>query len=293
MNIFLNIWNVLSKPIRFWESIEHDQSFAKTVFYAIAICFIGTIVSSIVLLLQPDLLSSPIPSLASRLNLPVPTIIIGGVACAYFLYFVGFFINSVILFVVTKALRGTGTLVQTYQAVVYAATPLMLLGLMPAISVLTGFWMEILKMFGMKRYHRMSYTKTITILFIVDMLLIFLVISIAAVVFYSFRDAISIHAPMKPGQYTSQEYEYIYNTSKDPAIVIKLLNRTDWTDQGLMDVLCRLAKREDIIAVTGGEYSDCDSIQAYKWQEWANRYWPDRVRLIEINAVNIENMHLY
>lgn len=182
MKIFLNFWNTLSKPRRFWDSIEHDQSIAETVLHAIALCIAGTIISSVVLFLIPGTSGDMIARLASRLNFSAPVTIISSMVLLYAVYFVAFTMNALMLFIVAKLLRGSGTFAQTYKAVVYSATPVMLFGMIPLIWSFTTVWMEILKFFGVQRFHQISNIKTIIVMFLADLLLI---MTIICIVFFS------------------------------------------------------------------------------------------------------------
>ena len=87
-----------------------------------------------------------------------------------------------------------------------------------------------------------------------------------------------IYRILVPAEHDSRTYEeltgVIDSSFKSPVELIEALNRTDWTDQILLDTLCQAAKRSDVVAVTGGTHPPCEFMQAYKWHEWRDRYWP-------------------
>lgn len=88
-----------------------------------------------------------------------------------------------------------------------------------------------------------------------------------------------IYRLLVPGQRSGKTYDelngVIDTSSRSPAELIDLLNRTDWTDKVLLDTLCATAKRPDIVAITGGKHPPCNFMDAYLWHEWRDRYWPN------------------
>jgi S-layer homology domain len=81
-----------------------------------------------------------------------------------------------------------------------------------------------------------------------------------------------------PAEHDSRTYEELTGvidaSTRSPVELIEALNRTDWTDQILLDTLCQASERPDIVAITGGAHPPCEFMQAYKWHEWRDRFWP-------------------
>ncbi len=108
-----------------------------------------------------------------------------GAAVIFFVMFMilaiaGAFIGGAILHIFVYIAGGRKGIVQTIKAVMYGATPSLLLGWIPFINMIAGIWSLIVEIIGIRQLHELTTGRAVLAVFIPIIIAIILAVVLAA-----------------------------------------------------------------------------------------------------------------
>ncbi len=108
-----------------------------------------------------------------------------GAAVVFFVMFMilaiaGAFIGGAVLHIFVYIVGGRNGIVQTIKAVIYGATPSLLLGWIPLVSIIASLWSLIVETIGIRQLHELTTGRAILAVLIPIILAIILAVVLAA-----------------------------------------------------------------------------------------------------------------
>lgn len=182
MNPLQKFVAVLTKPSYFWEEIVREKEIKAAVSYYALVCLAAGVMYSIIALnLLQRVDSSQIKNLttvSANTGVPLPVVVVGGVALLFTFFFLAAFINAALVHVSIRLLKGQGVFGDTYRALAYGATPQLLCIGIPLLSLVSPLWMFGLQVNGLSKLHKLSTSRAVVAMLLgtVLLILIFLVL---------------------------------------------------------------------------------------------------------------------
>lgn len=175
MGFLEKVKKVLTSPTEFFEKVKGEEGIGEAFKYYIIFSLIYNIIFG--LLVNFGLSGIPIeqmgPFRALGLALPIAFFIIS---------LISLFIGTAILHAFAKIFGGKGDYSETFKAVVYGATPSLLLGWVPFIGLILVFYSLYLQIKGISMLHQVSMGRAFLIVFLIP-IIIGIIIGVLAIIF--------------------------------------------------------------------------------------------------------------
>ncbi len=164
MDILEKAKGFLSEPSNAFESSKYDRIEDALKYYVI----VSAIFSALLALMIALISYVARPALSAYLNIPGTGLadILSNFILFLIMMFVTLFIWSGVLHIFIYIMGEKKELKATIKAVMYASTPLALLGWLPLIGVIGWIWSCVLQIVGIKQYHDITTGKAIATLVI-------------------------------------------------------------------------------------------------------------------------------
>ncbi len=168
----------LLEPSRAFESSKYDPLQEALKYYAV-IAAIYSIFSSIILVIISSVINITLGKYGIQLSSGIADLI-SYFVMTFILMIIGAFLWGGILHVFAYILGGRKEFAQTIKAVMYASTPIVLLGWIPAIGFIGWIWQFVLQIIGMQQYQEITTGKAIAtvLLPVIIILLVVIIVSI-------------------------------------------------------------------------------------------------------------------
>jgi hypothetical protein len=181
MEILEKAKGFLSEPVNAFESSKYDRIEDALKYYVI----VSAIFSALMALMIALMSSIAGPALSAYLNIPGTGLadILSNFMLFLIMMIVTLFIWSSVLHIFIYIMGEKKEFKATIKAVMYASTPLALLGWLPMIGVIGWIWSSVLQIVGIKQYHDITTVKAIATV-VIPIILSFLIaiVLIAAIV---------------------------------------------------------------------------------------------------------------
>ncbi len=189
MGIFEKAKKVLTNPSTFYDEIKSEQGLWKASKYYAVLLFVQLLLGALLNFFEFDIF-----------------IFVIGFPIAFILSFLQACFSVGITFIFAKMLKGQGNLYDTYKALFYAATPSLLLGWIPYVSILGALWTLYLAVKGVSKLHNVSMLRAFGIVIGLPLIIILVIaIILSAFAFAWFSSIFS--------ELSSQAYGQVGNLS--------------------------------------------------------------------------------
>jgi len=147
----------LLEPSRAFESSKYDPLKEVLKYYAV-IAATYSIFSSIILVIISSVINMTLGKYGIQLGSGLADLI-SYFFMTFVLIIIGAFLWGGILHVFSYILGGRKEIAQTIKAVMYASTPIVLLGWIPAIGLIGWIWQFVLQIIGIQQYQEITTGK--------------------------------------------------------------------------------------------------------------------------------------
>ncbi|MBI2669175.1 YIP1 family protein [Candidatus Woesearchaeota archaeon] len=185
MNIFKVIQKVLTEPASFFERVGKGDNHLDFAFgYFAALSLFATVMSAIIslilfFLIAPSLLAMPVfgPIISAAMTKFSVSKVFFNSIWTYILGLGLIFAMAGIVHAWILIFRGKNKYAKTFELVVYARTPTLILGWIPLVSFAAWIWSFILLVLGTEKVHSISRTKAI-LMYVIPTIISLIIITI-------------------------------------------------------------------------------------------------------------------
>ncbi len=170
----------LLEPSRAFESSKYDSLQEALKYYAV-IAAIYSIFSSIILVIISSVINITLGKYGIQLSSGLADIIYYFIM-SFILIIMGAFLWGGILYIFTYILGGRKEIAQTTKAVMYASTPIVFLGWIPAIGFIGWIWQFVLQIIGIQQYQEITTGKAIATVLLPVIIISILVIIVSIII---------------------------------------------------------------------------------------------------------------
>lgn len=173
MGIFEKAKKVLTNPSTFYDEIKSEKGLWKASGYYAVFLLFQLLASSLLNFLEFDIF-----------------IFVIGLPIAFVLSFLQACFSVGITYIFAKILKGKGNLYDTYKALFYAATPGLLLGWIPYVSILGALWTLYLAVKGISKLHNVSMLRAFGIVIGLPLIIALIIIIILSALAWTWFSSI-------------------------------------------------------------------------------------------------------
>ena len=149
MNIITRLTNIITTPKEEFESIKKETTIKEALIYLIPLTIFFT----------ASKLTTGMPSQLDAIKEPITKYILYFIASIAALYIVTFAIAGILHYTL-KIFKNNNSFIDVYKTIAYGATPYMLLGWMPLISIITVAFMVYLHVIGINTTTKITIKET-------------------------------------------------------------------------------------------------------------------------------------